>query len=258
MRGTLSAVVWRLTMAGSLIGVLTMCAAVGRVEGHAVGGLNTVTLSPTHGRASVAFVATYAISPCSGAAGLTIGFSWNALPPGGQVLGTALTDANCRATLSTTPPANAAPASYQVFAYVALPTGSATPNTEASASYTVDVTPTPTPKPTPKPTAHASATATSGASGSATAAASTPAPAGDAAGSSPTSNAGSSPAGRPAAATANRVLGQRGWWTLSWLAVGGTVLLALIFVPLLALLAGWFLRRRRARAASALRKDRAA
>lgn len=90
----------------------------------AVGGLNTVTVSPARGRAAVQFQVSYAISPCTQAAGLSIGFSWNGLTPAGQVLGTAATDSACRATLTTRPPANAAaPGTHQIFGYVALPTG---------------------------------------------------------------------------------------------------------------------------------------
>jgi len=131
----------------------TLCAAVGATGGDRLGGRpapHERRPRPARGprprraqhhhaesnawQADCVVCGEYAISPCMGAAGLTIGFSWNALPPAGP-----------------------APGSYQVFGYVALPTGAPTPNTEVSATYTVDVA---TPTPTPTPTSHASAAAT--------------------------------------------------------------------------------------------------
>ena len=113
------------------------------INAQAIAGLNTVTVSPSHGKAAAQFQVTYAISPCQ-----HVGFSWNGLTPAGQVLGTAATDTACRATLTTKPPLNAAhqppaPGSYQVFGYLAPPTGAPAPNAEASTTFTVDVTPAP-------------------------------------------------------------------------------------------------------------------
>jgi hypothetical protein len=151
-----------------------MLAAAPGLDAQAIGGLNTVTVSPTHGKAAVPFQVTYAISPCVGAASLTITFSWAALPAAGQVLGTAATDSACRATLSTAPPVNAvthrspAAGTYQVFGYVALPTGIAAPNTQASTSYTVEVNPpatTASSSATSKPSASDSSAASPSASG---------------------------------------------------------------------------------------------
>ena len=105
MRGTLGFVLF---VAGIAIAAPT--------DALALGGLNTVTVSPGHGRVAAQFQVTYAISPCQQAAGLTIGFSWNGLTPAGQVLGTAATDNACRAALTTRTPENAAaPGNYQVF-----------------------------------------------------------------------------------------------------------------------------------------------
>jgi hypothetical protein len=239
MRGTLGAAAGRLTVAGWLAGGLIANPGAAAIDAHALGGLNTVTVSPVHGKAATAFVVTYAVSPCQGAAGLTIGFSWNALPPAGQLLGTATTDGSCRASLSTSPPINQAthagppPGSYQVFGYVALPTGPPTPNTEASAAYTVDVTPTPTP--TAKATSHSTASAVVGTAAS------------------PSVAVGSTMPGHATAAVAAHG-GQSGGWTLSWRALGGV--LALLLAIALAFLA--FIRRRQGRAEVAVRNDRAA
>jgi hypothetical protein len=257
MRGTLGGAIARLLVAGLVAGIVTVSAGH-RLATYAVGGLNTVTVSPTHGKTSAVFAVTYSVSPCTGAAGLTIGFSWNALPPAGQLLGTATTDSNCRATLSAAPPVDQAthggppPGIYQVFGYVALPTGMATPNTEASASYTIDVTPTPTPSPTHRATA--TARPTSHASASASSAPSTSASAAGGVTTSPSGTTASSQSGKPAAAVARRASGQQGWWTLGWVVLTGATLLALI---VLALLTGWIIRRR-ARTGSGLRDNRAA
>jgi hypothetical protein len=230
MRGTLGAI--------GLLVVGGMLVAEGPLDAHALGGLNAVTVSPVHGKANFTFQATYAIIPCQAAAGLTIGFSWGALPPAGQVLGTATTDGNCRATLSTTPPMSAAthqsPAagSYRVFGYVALPTGTPAPNTEASASYTVDVT-----SPTSKPGASAS--------GAASAPAAT-----DQAATAPTAADGNLLVAHPG----SRQL----WWTLAWPVGRGAVVLALLLLATLLLLAAWLLRRRRPRATPHVSADRAA
>jgi hypothetical protein len=257
MRGTLGAAAGRLTVAGWLAGGLIVNHGAAAIDAHAVGGLNTVTVSPAHGKAASAFVVTYAVSPCQGAAGLTIGFSWNALPPAGQLLGTATTDSSCRASLSTSPPINQAthagppPGSYQVFGYVALPTGSPTPNTEASAAYTVDVTPTPTStakaSATAKATSHPTASATSPPTASASAVVG--------AGASPSVAAGSTLPGQ-ATATVAAHGGQSGGWTLAWRVLGGAAVLALLLAIALAFLA--LIRRRRGRAAAAVHNDRAA
>ena len=216
----------------------------------AVGGLNTVTVSPAHGRAAVQFQVSYAISPCTQAAGLSIGFSWNGLTPSGQVLGTAATDSVCRATLTAKPPANAAtPGTYQVFGYVALPTGSPAPNTEASATYTIDVTPT------------ATASASAQASSSAVSTPSTSAPA-------DTSAPSSAPSGSDQAGTTNAVPSAAtgptlrftpvpDWWTLSWPVVAGVGILALVVLAAVALPL-LLMAHRRARPASGSSKDKAA
>ena len=221
-------------------------------------GLNTLAVSPTHGRSGSTFQMTYAISPCQTAAGLTIGFSWGALPPAGQVLGTALTDANCRATLSATAPVSTAthtrpaPGTYQVFGYLALPTGDATPGTDVSASYVVDAAPSARGTPTPAATtAHTSSQAATTAS-SASPAASSSAPSAFAlADSSPSSNNRLS--SNPLVFHATRL----GPWTLIWqLVVGGAALLLLLAGLTLFTIAA--LRRRRARAASVVPDDKAA
>ena len=225
---------------GAALGLLMLAGAVftGRpVDAEALGGLNTVTVSPAHGKAGVAFRVTYAISPCQGAAGLTISFSWGALAPTGKVLGTAVTDSACRATLSTAPPARSAPGVYQVFGYVALPTGDPTPNTETAASYTVDVTPQPTASSSATARASASGTTAASASASASALASTPVP-----------------SATQAAAAAGKSAGS---WTLSWIVPLGLGVLALAILAAI-----WFLiaamTRRRARAATGNSNDRAA
>jgi hypothetical protein len=235
-RGILGAAVGLLLVAGTL--------AVQRpLDARAIGGLNTVSVSPAHGRGGVPFQVTYAISPCQGAAGLTIGFSWGALPAAGQVLGTAATNSACRATLTTAPPANAAthlppaPGTYQVLGYVALPTGAATPNTEASASYTVDVT---------SPTGTASASAK--ANGSAGVAGNPPA--------SPSTTAVDD---FPAATTDNVAKRAEGWlMILKWPLASPIGVLALIILAAIGFLFAWLIRRRRTRTAAALSKDKAA
>ncbi|TMF12227.1 MAG: hypothetical protein E6I37_07655 [Chloroflexi bacterium] len=225
---------------GAALGLLMLAGAVftGRpVDAEALGGLNTVTVSPAHGKAGVAFRVTYAISPCQGAAGLTISFSWGALAPTGKVLGTAVTDSACRATLSTAPPARSAPGVYQVFGYVALPTGDPTPNTETAASYTVDVTPQPTASSSATARPSASGTTAASASASASALASTPVP-----------------SATQATAAAGKSAGS---WTLSWIVPLGLGVLALAILAAI-----WFLiaamTRRRARAATGNSNDRAA
>jgi hypothetical protein len=250
MRGTFGAAVLRLMVAGSLASGLVMNAGANRLEANALGGINTITVSPAHGTAAGSFVVTYSISPCVSAAGLTIGFSWNAIPPAGPLLGTATTDSSCRATLRTTPPVNSAshagpaPGSYQVFGYLALPTGTPTPNTEVSAAYIVDVTATPT------PTASATPRAT------ATAQASASAPVASASSAATASQAGSAaPEASPFALVSHG--SQPLYWTLAWRATGVGLVLALLLSAAAALMASW-MRRRRLSAASATRKDRAA
>jgi hypothetical protein len=231
-RGTLRATVRLLLLAGMLV-------AASRLDADAIGGLNTVTVGPTHGKADVPFQVTYAVSPCVGAASLTITFSWAALPAAGQVLGTAATDSACRATLSAAPPFNAAthrapaPGTYQVFGYVALPTGIPAPNTQASASYTIDVTP---------PAATASSSATSKPSTSDNTAASPSA-----------SGVNDFPAGAAFPSTSQPL-----WWKQARpLAYGGLVL-ALLIVALIGFLAGWLIRRRRRARQARFTNDRAA
>lgn len=228
----------------------------GSLDAHAVGGLNTVTVSPTHGKAASSFQATYAITPCTSAAGLTIGFSWGALAPAGPILGTAATDSACRATLATAPPANTAPGTYQVFGYLALPTGTPTPNTQASASYKVDVTPAPTT--TSSASTTASATAKASLSAGSQASASAP-------GGADASPSASAAFGSPGTATTAQTSGVTAYhqgslqrrWTLGW-SVGGLVI-ALFVLFLIAFLAAWLLRRRRLHAAaSAAGQDKAA
>jgi len=225
---------------GAALGLLMLAGAVftGRpVDAEALGGLNTVTVSPAHGKAGVAFRVTYAISPCQGAAGLTISFSWGALAPTGKVLGTAVTDSACRATLSTAPPARSAPGVYQVFGYVALPTGDPTPNTETAASYTVDVTPQPTASSSATARPSASGTTAASASASASALASTPVP-----------------SATQATAAAGKSAGS---WTLSWIVPLGLGVLALAILAAIWLLIA-AMTRRRARAATGNSNDRAA
>lgn len=232
---------------GAALGLLvaTTLVAGGSLEASAVGGLNTVTVSPSHGKATATFQVMYAISPCTSAAGLTIGFSWGALAPAGPVLGTAATDSTCRATLTATPPAQPAPGTYQVFGYVALPTGAPAPNTEASATYKVDATPAPT--------------ATS--SASATARASASAPGGSAA--SPSASAlyasGQPGAGAAPQSTVAHPGSPQPWWWPLWTVGRRAVLIAAFGLILIALLAAWLLRRRGPHAAaSAPGKDKAA
>ena len=262
MRETIGAAVGRLMIVGSVAGVLIANTGDDRLEAHALGGLNTVTVSPTHGKAASSFAVTYGVSPCVGAAGLTIAFSWNALPPAGQLLGTATTDSNCRATLSTTPPVNlathagAVPGNYQVFGYVALPSGGSTPNTEASATYTVDVTPTPTATATTRATA--TAKVTSQPTASATSAPTTSASAASSAAASPSAAAGANLSGHAAAAAGAQSEDHPGGWALTWQLLGAVLLVALLLAIVLALLAGWIIRGRRARAGTGERNDRAA
>jgi len=222
MRGTLGATLGLILVAGTLF--------TGRpLAAHAIGGLNTVTVSPGHGKAAVPFRVTYAISPCTSAAGLSIGFSWGALAPAGRALGTAVTDSTCRATLSTAPPAKPAAGTYRVFGYVALPTGAPAPNTEASAIYTVDVTPA------------ATTTASAAASGPS---------------SSDQSGAVPWPGSTEGALTVPHPGSQPPWWMLGW-SVGRALVLALSTLIVLAFLAVWLLRKRRLRAAAAVSKDKA-
>jgi hypothetical protein len=258
MRGVFGAALGLLVVAGT--------AFTGRsLDAHAVGGLNTVTVSPTHGKVTASFQVTYAISPCTNAAGLTIGFSWGALAPAGPVLGTATTDSACRATLTTTPPAKPAPGTYQVFGYVALPTGAPTPDTEASASYKVDVTPTPTATSSASASASASATTSASATGTAratgTANPSASAPGGTVA--SPSAS-GASTSDQPVTFATPQSTGlarsgsQQPWWTLEW-TVGRVGVIALFILILIAFLAAWLIRRRRAHAAASTPgKDKAA
>jgi hypothetical protein len=232
IRGGLGAAVGLLVLAGTLV--------VGRpLEAHAIGGINTVTVSPGHGRAAAPFQVTYAVSPCVGSASLTIGFSWGALSPAGQLLGTSVTDTACRATLSTKPPVNALAGAYQVFGYVALPTGTPTPNTEASATYTVDVTPTAT------ATTHASATAPSSATSKPTASAP---PAASASASVPAASAqpASAASVRAGNLAVTRPIGQAGGWMRTWQVVG-TTLLALAILALMAFMLASILRGRHRR-----------
>jgi hypothetical protein len=210
---------------------------------------------------------TYAISPCIGLTGLTIGFSWDALPTAGQVLGTATTDASCRATLSTAPPVNAAthqppaPGNYQIFGYVALPTGAPTPNTDASATYTVDVTVTPT----PSASAHSSATAQPTATANSSATANPSASAAATPGASASASVPGASDQPSAAASVNadgggvaKPNGQPGWWTPAWqLLLIATGLALAILVAILFLVASLLRRRRRARAGG-FGNDRAA
>ena len=249
-RGIVGAAVALLLVACALV-------AAGPLEAGAIGGLNTVSLSPGHGRAAAPFQVTYAVSPCLASVGLTITFSWGALAPAGQVLGTATTDSGCRATLSTMPPVNStshqppAPGSYLVFGYVALPTGTPTPNTEASASYLVDVTPAPTATPHPSATAKSSATAKPSLSATNSSAASTTASAPAASGQP--SAAASLPAGVVANSQPNA---HPGWWGQAWQLGLGLAVLAFAILAAILLLIAWLLRRRRVR--EGLRNDRAA
>jgi hypothetical protein len=230
---------------GGAVGLLVVAGTLGAgrpLDVRAVGGLNTVTVSPAHGTAAAPFQVSYVISPCQAAAGLTITFSWGALPAAGQILGTAATDSACRATLTTTPPVNTAthvspaPGTYKVFGYVALPTGTPTPNTEASASYTVDI------NATPGPTARASATAkpSASASGNTAASASASAPtASDQPSVAPTLGAGN--------VALSKATGQPDSPTFAWQVVLAIAVMALPLLALIAILIAWILRRRRAR-----------
>lgn len=60
------------------------------LNAQAIGGLNTLTVSPSHGQASSSFTVTYTISPCQAAAGLTIGFSWGGAGDGRPGVGNGL------------------------------------------------------------------------------------------------------------------------------------------------------------------------
>lgn len=222
---------------------------------QAIGGLNTVTVSPGHGRAAAQFQVSYTISPCLGAAGLTIAFSWNELPPAGQVLGTAATDSACRATLSATPPLSAAhqgpaPGSYQVFGYVPLPTGAPAPNTEASTTYVVDVTPAPTTSTSSSATARPSASMPKG-TGAPTA--STPPATSDQRGTGTTAQ---SDAGNPAASQSSGH--HPAFGTLTWPVGVGASVLGLLVLASMGFLAVWLVRPRRVRAAPGPSKDKAA
>jgi hypothetical protein len=250
MRGTFGAAVLRLMVAGSLASGLVVNAGANRLEANALGGINTITVSPAHGKPAGSFVVTYSISPCVSAAGLTIGFSWNAIPPAGPLLGSATTDSSCRATLRTTPPVNSAshagpaPGNYQVFGYLALPTGTPTPNTEVSATYIVDVTATPTPTATATPRAAATVQASASAPSASESSAPTASQPGSAA-----------PEASPFAVVSHG--SQPLYWTQAWRATGVGLVLALLLSAAAALMASW-VRRRRLRAASATRNDRAA
>jgi hypothetical protein len=219
------------------------------IAAQAVGGVNSVTVTPGHGSAAAQFQVTYAISPCTQAAGLVTAFSWNGLTPAGQVLGTAATDSTCRATLTAKPPANAAaPGSYTIFGYVALSGGPA-PDTQASTTYTVDVAPTAT----ASSSASSSAASTPSASTPAGSAAASSAPAGsDQPGTAGT--AGTAPSGHKTITLWFSPLPD--WWTLSSRVVAGVGILALAVLAVLSfpLLA----RRRRAHPPSGASKDKAA
>ena len=229
MRGTLGAA-GLLLVAGALI--------VAPTNAMAIGGLNTVTVSPGHGKAAAQFQVTYAISPCQAAAGLTIAFSWNGLTPAGQVLGTALTNSACRATLTTVPPVNAAthqappPGTYQVFGYVPLPNGTPTPNTEASTTYTVDVT--------PAPTASISASATSVPSATAPADTAAPSASVPAASDQPATVGTARSTGQPTVIRSH----EPSWWTRGWPVVIGFSALAVAVLAALAFPLLWMTRRR--------------
>jgi hypothetical protein len=215
------------------------------LDAHAIGGVNTVSLSPGHGKVAAPFQVTYAVSPCVGAASLTIEFSWGAVAPAGQLLGTAGTDSSCRATLSTKPPINAVIGSYQVFGYVTLPTGTPTPGTEVSATYMLDVTPT------PAPTASSSTISKPSASAPGKPAASTP----------PSAPATSSQPSSAAAVTAGKVAvakaaSQPNWWTLALQVLLSATGLALAILATVLFVIAWLLRRRRG--ATDHRNDRAA
>jgi len=239
--------------------LLAACTVVtGRpLEAGAIGGLNTLSVTPVHGKAAAPFQVAYAISPCLSSGGLSITFSWGALAPAGQVLGTAATDSGCRATLSTTPPVNStshqppAPGNYLVFGYVALPTGTPTPNTEASASYLVDVTPAPT------ATAHTSATAKSSASSKPSASATSGTTASATASAPAASGQSTAAASLPAAVAAEgQPDAHPDWWARAWQLGLGLAVLAFAILAAMLLLIAWLLRRRRAR--TGLENDRAA
>jgi hypothetical protein len=219
-----------------------------RLAAHALGGINSLSVNPAHGKANFTFKTTYAVSPCLNAVGLVITFSWGTMGPTGQILGTATTDSACRATISAAPPAATRPGTVQVFGYVALPTGIATPGSDASTSYTVDITPTPAPTPAasaPRATAAATSAATAQASDTTGTTAAT--------GTTGTKPATVTP-GLPALTRSGG--GHTLWWTLGW-PVG---LLGLLALGLLAIAAFLFAGavRRRGRLAAALRKDKAA
>ena len=186
---------------GSLAAAIAVLAQVATPAiGHALPTIASLTVSPSHGQARSTFTLTYQQTPCVLSQlpqGTEIRFSWNGAPPAGQLLGSALTNSTCKATLVTASPANAGVGSHEVDGYLPIPQdGSPATGTQATASYAVDVAPTA--KPTASPTARA--TATPGANGTPAASANpsagaTPVPSGSVgagSGGSGSNNAGSS------------------------------------------------------------------
>lgn len=145
---------------GLLAAALTCAVAVFAAPFAGAVGEATLTLKPTHGQAKAAFTATYGLRviPCDG----TVTFYWDSE----LQLGTAPMDANCTATIQTSPPAGLAiqlvgagplAGSDALLAILGDHRVTATSCTAFACysdtkTYTIDAPPPPTPKPTAKPT----------------------------------------------------------------------------------------------------------
>lgn len=99
----------------------------------------TISVAPEHGVLNASFTATYQVSPCQLPPGTEIRFSWNGMPPDGEMLGSALTDNRCKAILTATPPLGSTKGSHVVFGFAPLPQdGMPVAGTLTSANYRVD------------------------------------------------------------------------------------------------------------------------
>jgi hypothetical protein len=105
----------------------------------AAASVATLTVGPWHGVLSASFTASYTISPCQPFSGREVRFFWDAVPPGGQLLGSALLDGSCKAELTETPPSQSHKGNHVVFAFAASPEpGMTETETLAAATYLVD------------------------------------------------------------------------------------------------------------------------